>query len=283
MPGSNHTPAVASDDRPFAPEGERPTRGRIVEGCRMVRMADVGPDRRARLDALARYLHDVAEDDAASATLPESIGWVLRRTRVELGTFPTLGEDLTLATFCSATASRWAERTTLVTGTKGAQLRATSIWVALDMATGAPARLGEWFTQIYAPSASGRRASAKLTLGPPPPRLLGTARPWPLRRSDFDAWAHVNNAIAWAAIEDAVEIDGASTLTALVEHQTPITAGTAPLLVSERDGRRCSAWLIDAAASGHVLMAAALELGHAGPAEPQSPGHTEAYAVPRSS
>ncbi len=209
-----------------------------------------------------------AEDDAASATLPRSIGWILRRTRLEVRAFPTLGEDLVLETFCSATASRWAERTTLVKGTNGARVSAASIWVAVDVVTGAPARLGEWFFRLYAPSAAGRRASAKLTLDAPPAHVLGAARPWPLRRTDFDAWGHVNNAIAWAALEDAVELGRPDALTALVEHRAPIAPGTTPLLVTDQVADRWSVWLVDAATPGHDLMAAALEVRRAGSAGP---------------
>jgi acyl-ACP thioesterase len=267
MPGTLET-TNSREVPPDSSDVELPSRGRVVESRRMVRTADVGPDRRARLDTLARYLHDAAEDDAASATLPRSIGWILRRTRLEVRAFPTLGEDLVLETFCSATASRWAERTTLVKGTNGARVSAASIWVAVDVVTGAPARLGEWFFRLYAPSAAGRRASAKLTLDAPPAHVLGAARPWPLRRTDFDAWGHVNNAIAWAALEDAVELGRPDALTALVEHRAPIAPGTTPLLVTDQVADRWSVWLVDAATPGHDLMAAALEVRRAGSAGP---------------
>lgn len=240
------------------PLGELPAAGRVVEGRRKVRMADVGADRRARLDALARYLHDVAEDDAAGATLPLHIGWVLRRTRMEIGQFPVLGEDLVLRTYCSATASRWAERTTIAHGSEGAQLTAVSIWVAVDTTTGAPARLGERFFAVYGPSAGGRHASARLALGGPGRRARQRARPWPLRRSDVDAWGHVNNAVAWAAVEDAVDIGPSDAAVALVEHHAPIDPGTEPVLAAERDGDEWSVWLLDEGETERVLVASSI-------------------------
>ena len=220
-------------------------------------MADVGADRRARLDAIARYLHDVAEDDAQTATLPLTIGWVLRSTRMEVSTFPVLGEDLVLHTYCSATASRWAERTTVVHGTQGARVAAASIWVAVDAQSGAPARLDEWFFALYGPSANGRRASARLALGGPDERTLEGALPWPLRRSDVDAWGHVNNAVAWAALEDAVEIGPSDAVAALVEHHAAIDPRTEVALASLLDGDEWSVWLLDPAAGANrsVLVA----------------------------
>jgi acyl-ACP thioesterase len=223
-------------------------------------MADVGPDRRCRLDALARYLGDVAEDDAAGATLPRTIGWVLRRTRMEIDRFPTLGEDLVLQTFCSGVASRWAERTTLVSGSQSASWRAAAVWVALDATTGSPARLGDWFLDVYGPSAGGRRASARLTLAAPPERVRRAGRPWPLRRSDVDAWAHVHNAVAWAAVEDAVEIAPGDSVVALLEHHASIAPESAPILAAERAGGEWRTWLLDSRPPGEVLVASVVEV-----------------------
>jgi acyl-ACP thioesterase len=223
-------------------------------------MADVGPDRRARLDALARYLGDVAEDDAEAATLPLTVGWVLRSTRMHIERFPRLGEELVLHTFCSATASRWAERTTQVHGSAGAKFRAVSIWVAVDTRTGSPARLGDRFFALYGPSAGGRRASAKLTLGAPSEPVADSARPWPLRRSDLDAWAHVNNAVAWAAVEDAVDISPADSVVALIEHHSPIDAAMEPVVATDRVDDKWSVWLLESRPRRSVLVASLLDI-----------------------
>src|SRR5260370_669334 len=37
---------------------------------------------------------------------------------------------------------------------------------------------------------------------PPPPVTGGESRVWPLRVTDLDVLAHVNNAASWAAVED---------------------------------------------------------------------------------
>ena len=59
--------------------------GRIHE-CRQrrvsspVRLSDVTPKGRARLDAIARYLQDIGNDDAVDAIGEEAAAWVVRRT-----------------------------------------------------------------------------------------------------------------------------------------------------------------------------------------------------------
>ncbi len=45
----------------------RPTIGRTFTGTARVRLGDVTPKGRMRLDAVARYLQDVANDDAVDA------------------------------------------------------------------------------------------------------------------------------------------------------------------------------------------------------------------------
>jgi len=77
--------------------------------------------------------------------------------------------------YCSATSPRWAERTTRIEGVAGGFLQTTAVWVAVDVETGRPVRLDHSFTRIYGPSAEGRRASAHLTLGGPPP-LRGASK-----------------------------------------------------------------------------------------------------------
>ena len=258
--------APGSDQANGVPE--LPTEGRLFEGRRKVRMPDVGADRRARLDALARYLADVAEDDAAAAALPPTVGWLLRSTRMEIERFPTLGEELVLRTFCSAVGSRWAERTTLVEGSHGAECRAASIWVAVDTQTGAPARLGDSFFAVYGPSAGGRRATARLALGAPTETVAREGRPWPLRRSDLDAWAHVNNAVAWAAVEDSVDVAPGSSLLARIEHHLPIDPATSPVLAVERTGDTWHVWLLSSPRPEGVLVAAVLDAS-AGRASPR--------------
>jgi len=45
----------------------RPRGGRVFEGVRKVRLADVSPAGRLRLDATARFLQDLSADDTADA------------------------------------------------------------------------------------------------------------------------------------------------------------------------------------------------------------------------
>jgi len=233
-----------------------PAHGRTFAAERQVRLGDSAPNRRLRFDAIARYLQDVAEDDADDARWPRSIGWLLRRCSVNVRQFPTLGERLRLVTFCSASAQKWAERTTTITGDAGGSLQASAIWIAVDIASGRPTRLGEVFEQLYAPSAEGRRASVRLSLPPPPSRVVAEASSWPLRSSDLDVWGHVNNAVSWAAVEDKLSQLDWLPRRAEVEHNEAVTLDDSPQLTSSPSEAGLDIWLV---AGGQVVTSARLQ------------------------
>ncbi|MFZ0170494.1 MAG: acyl-ACP thioesterase domain-containing protein [Acidimicrobiales bacterium] len=232
-----------------------PEHGRTFSSEYRVRLGDSTPTRRMRLDAVARCLQDVAEDDASDAGWPASIGWLLRRCVINVRQFPALGEHLRLTTFCSASAARWAERTTTVTGDAGGSLQASAVWISVDVASGRPTRTGELFERVYAPSTGGRGVSARLSLPPPAPEAVAEAKSWPLRSSDLDLWEHVNNAISWAAVEDVLRPLSWLPVRAEVEHNEAITLDDSPRLASAPSEVGRDAWLLGA---GRVFTSARL-------------------------
>ena len=177
-----------------------PPRGRRFTGTRPVRLGDVDPSGRLRLDATARYLQDVASDDAADAGLQTA--WVARRTLIDVRRPAVLGERLELTTFCSGTGRSWAERRTSITGAAGARIEAVSLWVQVDATSGRPTPLDAVFDEHYGEAAGGRRVSSRLVLPPPP---AGAAvRSWIVRAVDIDPLDHVNNASQWAILEEVL-------------------------------------------------------------------------------
>jgi acyl-ACP thioesterase len=218
-----------------------PPGGRRVVRSRRVRLGDVTASGRLRLDALARYLQDVASDDVDEAGIERP--WVLRRSVLRFGDLPRFRDDIELATFCSGTGGRLAERRTVVSVDGEVAIDVAAIWVYVDE-EGRPARLEDWFFDVYGTAAKGRAVRGRLQH--PPPGSVVDTRSWPLRRSDVDVLAHVNNAIAWVAVEDVLdaELDGRRLVGAEVEYRAAIDVGDDVTLAVERGADRLACWLL---------------------------------------
>lgn len=183
----------------------------------------MSPGGRARFDALACFLQDVSNDDTVDAGLADDIAWVVRRTVFEVYEPAQFRELFDLATFCSGTGSRWAERRVSMRGDQGAHIEAATVWVHIDLDTGRPLPVDAQFDAIYAPTAQGRRVTSKLHHASSPPEGAVSA-PWRVRFSDFDLFSHVNNAASWAMVEEelATRRDLAPPYRAELEYRGPV-------------------------------------------------------------
>lgn len=189
-----------------------PAKGRVFQARRRVRLADAAPSGRLRLDACARYLQDIGNDDTADSGLDGEAGpWVVRRAVIDMVRAPEWGEWVDLATWCGGTGGRWAERRLSISGSDGASVEMDTLWVHLDAETLVPARLPQSFLEIYGEAAGGRKVSSKHRLSPPTDGAALDRLSWPLRHTDYDVMRHLNNAAYWAALEEV-----------LAEHRHPL-------------------------------------------------------------
>jgi acyl-ACP thioesterase len=253
---------------------ELPSRGRVFRGGRRVHLGDVDATGQLRLEALARYLQDVATDDADDARLSERRGvWVLRSSDIEIGTMPSYHERVELATFCSGTGPRWAERRTQMLGERGARVEVAALWVFIDREHGRPLALDDDFHARYGESADGRRVRGRLVHGAR--QDDARTRPWPLRASDFDVLDHVNNARSLEAVEDelAVRLPGRTPRRARIEYRGTLERGDAVELASELcDADGCATelavWL---SVDGAVRVSATVEVAGGATGEAAGP------------
>ena len=222
----------------------RPGSGRLFAAGRRVRLGDVSTEGRLRLDAAARYLQDIARDDAVDAGYPDPGGWVVRRTLIEVTRPPRFGEWLDLFTWCSGHGRRWAERRTEIRGTAGGVVDAASVWVHVDADAGTARRLPEEFYEIWGEAAAGRRISPRALL--PAQAPTGSDRfPWPVRVADLDLFGHVNNAVHWAPVEEALARLGPvpPPMRAELEHRRPLKLEPAGEVRAVRAGGGMDMWL----------------------------------------
>ena len=213
----------------------RPERGRTFTGRRRIRLADMDERGRLRLDAVARFLQDVAIEDVSETGwgTPEHL-WFIRRIRIEVREPFLQDHEVELVTWCSGLAAIAAGRRWSVSGDGGGRIEVDSVWIHLGPDQ-RPARI-EGFG-VYAEATAGRGVSTRLELDSPGDGAV--RRPWPLRTSDVDLHGHVNNAVYWQAVEDALRssVDPSGPLVAELDYRDPVDlADTVELLVDD-DGR----------------------------------------------
>jgi acyl-ACP thioesterase len=212
-----------------------PDQGRTFSTTRRIRLSDMDARGRLRLDAVARFLQDVAIDDVQETGwgMPEHL-WFVRRIRIDALTPFLADREVSLTTWCSGVAAIAAGRRWSVTGDAGGRVEVDSVWIHLD-ADANPARIEDF--GVYAEAAAGRPVSTKLALPDPP---AGAERlPWPLRASDVDLHGHVNNAVYWQAVEELLPrlgIDPREPQRAELDYRRPIDLGEAIDLAPFEDG-----------------------------------------------
>lgn len=208
-----------------------PSVGRTFTTHRTVRLGDVTPKGRLRLDATARYLQDIATDDALDGNYDDPHGWVVRRTEMWVREFPSYLDQLELVTWCGGVGSHWAERRTRITvkDSTSPAIEAAALWVRVDLKTLKPLQLTDRFRTLIGEAAADRKISARLLVGRDVPADAKVAEeyPWALRFADFDAIGHLNNAVYWEPLEQylGAHRDRRAPLHATVEHHRSVEPG----------------------------------------------------------
>ena len=233
-----------------------PSSGRRFSTERKVRLSDSSPGGRLRLDAVARYLQDVANDDASDVDLPDAMYWIVRRTKIHVTEPAQIHEWVKVTTWCSGHGGRWAERRTQISGAKGGLIDAVSVWVSVDGDTGAPKRLDHNFYDTWGEASGDRRVKARLLH--PGPSGEEARSPWVVRYADLDVVGHVNNAVYWAAVEEqmAAERTGGR-VTAEVEFANGIAPRSEVQIATAPDGDARRMWFMvgdDVAASASYVV-----------------------------
>jgi acyl-ACP thioesterase len=217
-------------------------------------LADCAPSGRIRLDALARWLQDVAYADVEEAGVAESAIWVIRRARIHVVRFPRFHERFRLATFCSGLGRMWAERRTTIERDGEVDVEAVAVWVHLDPHSQRPTPLTERELTMYGSGAAiERRVSARLRH--PPPSTASDARHWHFRATECDLAGHINNSAFWQPLEEELLAGPDPTgIDVEIEFRTPAGPGEKRFLAAGP-----WRWLVDgdgqALASIHVSSA----------------------------
>jgi acyl-ACP thioesterase len=237
--------------------------GRVFRAQRRIRLSDTGADGHLRFDAAARYLQDVASDDVDDTGLEDSVHvWVVRRAIIDVTQPFSTDRSVELATWGSGLGRSWASRRSSITGDAGGRIEAEVTWAYVDSRNMRLERLPAWMIDIYGESSAGRQASTKLTL-PREPSADARSTPWPLRVSDIDVLAHLNNAVYWAALETALaeHAPGLLRIRGIVEYRQAIDLAQGLELRTESTDTGLLVWFVADGVSAATAEIRALDAG----------------------
>ena len=198
--------------------------GRLHHGRFQAGLGDAAPTGRVRLDAIARWVQDVAYADVEAAGLADRAAWVVRRTRLKVERFPRFREQVEATTFASGFGKMWAERRTTLVGPE-ARVEAVALWVHLDPASGRPIPFDDEEMATWGDSADGRKVRARLRHSPPPGEATSAA--WRFRAADLDLAQHVNNAVYWEPLEETLVAVDPDAIDAEIEFREAAQPGDA--------------------------------------------------------
>jgi len=234
--------------------------GRVFEHAIRPSLADCAPDGRVRLDALARWLQDVAYADVADAGLVARSRWVVRRTRLQIARFPRFGEAITVRTFCSGLGRMWAERRTTVIRGGVVALEGVALWIHIDPDSARPTPLREEAVALFRTAAGDRRVRARLRHAGPGDGVRSA--PWSFRATELDLAGHINNAAYWQPLEEELLAAPAPAgIDAEIEFRQPAQPGAKHVLRDEDQ-----LWIADATSGDvHASLVFRAQPGHEDP------------------
>lgn len=243
-----------------------------------VRTGDVDQEMRVRLDAVARYLQDIANDNIEAtefhATDPF---WIVRRTIIDVIRPISWPATVTAQRWCGALSTRWTNMRVRVTAEHETNrfnpepraeglIETEAFWINVND-QGMPSRLTDEAFEMLSSMTDEHRLRWKSMNPEKAPSADEVALPdraHVLRSTDFDPFKHLNNAAYLEAVEDELQdhpdlVDVPHR--AVIEYLRPIVPGTALTVRRVREPHRLLMWvLMDDAVSGEQVVASTVSV-----------------------
>jgi acyl-ACP thioesterase len=195
-----------------------------------LRVADVDRGGRLRLDAVARHIQDVGQDEVHEQGFDESHpAWIVRRTMIDVIRPIHWQDTLRLRRWCSGTSTRWCEIRVRIEGLKGGLIETEAFWININRDTLTPSRISDEFLHRLQRTSDIDRLRWRALLHPGGREDADQICEYPVRFTDIDLFDHMNNAVFWSVVEDHL-CTGTGLLTApfrvTIEHLAPIALGS---------------------------------------------------------
>ncbi|WP_046315362.1 acyl-[acyl-carrier-protein] thioesterase [Mycobacterium sp. UM_Kg1] len=201
-----------------------------------LRVADIDRTGRLRMDAAARHIQDIGQDQLREGGYQETHPlWIVRRTMMDLIAPIEFQDMLRLRRWCSGTSNRWCEMRVRVDGRKGGLIESEAFWININRETQGPARISEDFLAGLKRTTSVDRLRWKAYLTAGNREDAAEIHEYPIRFTDIDLFDHMNNSVYWSVVEDYLssypELLGAP-LRVTLEHEAPVALGDKLEIVS---------------------------------------------------
>ncbi len=195
-----------------------------------LRVGDIERTGRLRLDAAARHIQDIGQDQLRELGFEETHPlWIVRRTMVDLVRPIEFPDMLRLRRWCSGTSNRWCEMRVRVDGRKGGLIESEAFWININRETQMPARIADDFLAGLHKTTSIERLRWKGYLKPGSRDDAAEIHEFPVRVTDMDLFDHMNNSVYWSVIEDYLashpELLLQPRLRITIEHEAPVALG----------------------------------------------------------
>ncbi|NKY84908.1 acyl-[acyl-carrier-protein] thioesterase [Nocardia veterana] len=193
-----------------------------------VRLGDTDRAERLRLDAVARYLQDIGYDHLKVVEEGDlHPGWIVRRTVIDVLHPIEFGDQVHLRRWPSALSNRWCTMRIQVRSENGGLIETEMFLIHVDIEAGRPARMTDRFMAPMLAATTEHRLRWRAALRADTP-ADAELRPFPLRVTDVDRYGHVNNAVHWEAVEEALARfpdAPAAPYRVILEHAGPVLGG----------------------------------------------------------
>lgn len=246
---------------PVEPLGDRKDGARFFQAQYRVRTDDVDQEMRVRLDAVARYLQDIANDNIDATTFTESDPfWIVRRTIIDVIAPITWPGNVTAQRWCGALSTRWTNMRVRLTSEHetnrfnpdqrpAGRIETEGFWINVNE-QGMPSRITDDAFEMLKQTATEYRLrwrSMNSDAAPDADDVELPDRPHVLRSTDFDPFKHLNNAAYLEAVEDELVdhpdlVDRPHRL--VIEYLRPIVPGSELTLRRRRVDDRLEIWIL---------------------------------------
>ncbi|NMO04599.1 acyl-ACP thioesterase [Gordonia sp. TBRC 11910] len=242
----------------FEPLSDRKEGARFFEAGYRVRTDDVDQAMRVRLDAVARFLQDAANDNLDATPFVETDPyWIVRRTIIDVIEPISWPGEVSVERWCGALSTRWTNMRVRVTskhetnrfnpGSRPDGLIETEgFWINVNE-QGMPSRITDHALELLGETALETRLRWKsMNQDTAPDDVVLPDRPHVLRVTDFDPFRHLNNAAYLEAVEDELAdhpdlVERPHRL--VIEYLRPIVPGTELTLRRRRTADKLEVWI----------------------------------------